>query len=83
LWIESGDYWKITNASIGYTIDRNHVLDQIHISRVRIYGSIINPYQWQRSTVVSDASQVDEMGYTLGNGYPQSKTISLGLDVKF
>jgi TonB-linked SusC/RagA family outer membrane protein len=83
LWVESGDYWKITNASIGYTIDKSHVLDQIHISRMRIYGSIINPYQWQRSTVVSDASQVDEMGYTLGNGYPQSKTISLGLDVKF
>lgn len=83
LWIESGDYWKISNATLGYTIDKNHVLDQMHISRVRIYGTILNPYQWQRSKVVSDASQVDEMGYTLGNGYPQSKTITFGLDVKF
>lgn len=83
LWIESGDYWKISNAAIGYTIEKSRVLEQIHISRVRIYGSILNPYQWQRSKVVADASQVDEMGYTLGNGYPQAKTISLGLDVKF
>jgi TonB-linked SusC/RagA family outer membrane protein len=83
LWKESGDYWKITNASLGYTIDKNRILDQIHISRVRIYGTILNPYQWQRSKVVADASQVDEMGYTLGNGYPQSKTITFGLDIKF
>jgi len=83
LWKESGDYWKITNASIGYTIDKSRILEQIHISRVRIYGSIINPYQWQRSKVVADASQVDEMGYTLRNSYPQTKTISFGLDVKF
>lgn len=83
LWKESGDYWKITNASLGYTIDKNRILDQLSISRVRIYGTILNPYQWQRSKVVVDASQVDEMGYTLGNGYPQSKTITFGLDVKF
>lgn len=83
LWKESGDYWKISNATLGYTIDKNRVLDQIHISRVRIYGTILNPYQWQRSKVVSDASQVDEMGYTLGNGYPQSKTFTFGLDIKF
>jgi TonB-linked SusC/RagA family outer membrane protein len=83
LFNESGDYWKVTNASIGYTIERNRILDQMHISRVRVYGSIINPYQWQKSKVVTDASQVDEHGYTYGNGYPQSKTISFGLDVKF
>ena len=83
LWKESGDYWKISNATLGYTIDKNRVLDQMHISRVRVYGTILNPYQWQRSKVVADASQVDEMGYTLGNGYPQSKTFTFGLDIKF
>lgn len=83
LWIESGDFWKISNASIGYTFDKNSILDRLHLSRVRLYGSILNPYQWQRSKTVSDASQVDEHGYTYGNGYPQAKTISFGLDVKF
>jgi TonB-linked SusC/RagA family outer membrane protein len=83
LWIESGDFWKISNASIGYTFDKGPILDQLHLSRVRIYGSVLNPYQWQRSKSVTDASQVNEHGYTLGNGYPQAKTISFGLDVKF
>lgn len=83
LWIESGDFWKISNASIGYTFDKNTILDKLNLTRVRIYGSILNPYQWQRSKTVTDASQVDEHGYTLGNGYPQAKTISFGLDVKF
>jgi hypothetical protein len=83
LWIESGDFWKVSNASIGYTIDRSKFLDKLNVSRVRIYSSILNPYQWQRSKSVSDASQVDEHGNTYGNGYPQAKMISIGLDVKF
>lgn len=83
MWIESGDFWKISNASIGYTFDRSPILEQLHLTRVRIYGSILNPYQWQRSKSVTDASLVDEHGYTYGNGFPQSKTISFGLDVKF
>jgi TonB-linked SusC/RagA family outer membrane protein len=83
MWIESGDFWKISNASVGYTFDKSPVLDKLNLSRVRIYGSILNPYQWQRSKTVTDASQVDEHGYTLGNGYPQAKMISFGLDVKF
>jgi TonB-linked SusC/RagA family outer membrane protein len=83
MWIESGDFWKISNASIGYTFDKISILEKLHLSRVRIYGAILNPYQWQRSKSVTDASQVDEHGYTYGNGYPQSKTISFGLDVKF
>ncbi len=83
MWIESGDFWKISNASIGYTFDKSPILDKLHLTRVRMYASVLNPYQWQRSKSVSDASQVDEHGYTYGNGYPQSKTISFGLDVKF
>ena len=83
LWIESGDFWKISNASLGYTFDKGSILDKLNLSRVRIYGSVLNPYQWQRSKTVTDASQVDEHGYTYGNGYPQAKTISFGLDVKF
>jgi TonB-linked SusC/RagA family outer membrane protein len=83
LWIESGDFWKISNASLGYTFDKGSILEKLNLTRVRIYASVINPYQWQRSKTARDASQVDEHGYTLGNGYPQAKTISFGMDVKF
>jgi len=83
LWVVSGDYWKVSNVSIGYTLDKGPIVEQLHIARARLYSSILNPYQWQRSNKVTDASQVNEQGRTLGNGYPQSKTITLGLDVKF
>lgn len=83
MWVESGDFWKISNASLGYTFDKGPLLDKLNVTRVRIYSSVLNPYQWQRSKTVTDASQVDEHGYTYGNGYPQAKTVSFGLDVKF
>ncbi len=83
LWIESGDYWKITNASIGYTFDQQDFLDNVGLSRLRIYGSVLNPWMWQRSKAVVDASLVDARGRTLGNGYPQAQTFSIGIDAKF
>ncbi|MCM4153463.1 SusC/RagA family TonB-linked outer membrane protein [Arenibacter sp. N53] len=84
LWIESGDYWKVNNASIGYTFDQNdNFMKNIGLSRLRIYGAMLNPYQWQRSKKVVDASMVDAKGHTYGNGYPQARTITIGIDTKF
>ncbi|QCX37514.1 SusC/RagA family TonB-linked outer membrane protein [Aureibaculum algae] len=83
LWIESGDYWKVTNASVGYTFDKGNFLKNIGLSRLRVYGSVLNPWMWQRSKAVVDASLVDATGRTLGNGYPQAKTFSIGIDAKF
>lgn len=83
LFLDSGDYWKVTNASFGYTFENSPTLDKLNLSRVRLYTSVLNPYQWQKSKNVPDASQVDATGHTYGNGYPSTKTISFGLDVKF
>jgi hypothetical protein len=44
---------------------------------------MLNPYQWQRSKKVVDASMVDAKGHTYGNGYPQARTITIGIDTKF
>ncbi|MBD0833239.1 TonB-dependent receptor domain-containing protein [Aestuariibaculum sediminum] len=84
LWIDSGDYWKITNAAFGYTFNKSETfMKNIGLSRLRIFASVLNPYQWQRSKKVVDASMVDFQGNTYGNGYPQARTISLGIDTKF
>lgn len=83
LWIESGDYWKITNASVGYTFDKANQLRNTGLTRLRIYASVLNPYMWQKAKGVVDASMVDAKGRTYGNGYPQARTISLGIDAKF
>uniref|UniRef100_UPI0032167E11 SusC/RagA family TonB-linked outer membrane protein n=1 Tax=uncultured Draconibacterium sp. TaxID=1573823 RepID=UPI0032167E11 len=83
LWLESGDYWKITNASLGYTFDKNSFIQKFGFTRMRLYASVLNPYQWQRSKAVVDASLVDAKGHVYGNGYPQASTISFGVDVRF
>ncbi len=84
LWLDSGDYWRVTNASVGYTFEKNeNFMKNIGLTRLRLFASVLNPYQWQRSKKVVDASMVDAKGYTYGNGYPQAKTISMGIDVKF
>ncbi len=83
LWLESGDYWKITNASIGYTFDKKSFIRDYGLSRLRVYLSVLNPYQWQRSKSVVDATMVNAKGHVYGNGYPQASTISFGVDVKF
>ncbi|WP_082436130.1 SusC/RagA family TonB-linked outer membrane protein [Zhouia amylolytica] len=84
LWIDSGDYWKVTNASIGYTFDqKDKFMRDIGLSRLRLFTSVLNPYQWQKSKKVVDASMVDAKGNTYGNGYPQARTISIGIDTRF
>lgn len=83
LWIESGDYWKITNASIGYTFDKSSFINNYGLSRLRIYASVLNLYQWQRSKAIVDASLVNAKGEVIGNGYPQASTISFGVDLRF
>lgn len=83
LWIESGDYWKITNASLGYTFSKNSIIEKWGLTRLRVYANVLNPWMWQRSDAVVDASMVDAKGHVLGNGYPQAKTFSFGIDVRF
>ena len=83
LWIESGDYWKITNASFGYTFEKGSIIDKLNLTRLRIYTAVLNPYQWQRSKLLPDASQVDATGHNFGNGYPAARTFTFGLDIKF
>ncbi|WP_018472974.1 SusC/RagA family TonB-linked outer membrane protein [Echinicola pacifica] len=83
LWIESGDYWKITNASVGHTFSKNSFIKNLGLDRLRTYFSVLNPYQWQRSKAVVDASLVDARGHVLGNGYPQAQTFFIGIDARF
>lgn len=83
LWIESGDYWKVTNASIGHILDKNSFIKDLGLERLRLYISVLNPYQWQKSKNLVDASLVDARGYVLGNGYPQARTYSFGLNARF
>ncbi|MGY0408814.1 MAG: hypothetical protein ACWIPJ_10765, partial [Polaribacter sp.] len=85
LWLESGDYWRITNVSLGYNFKQkaNGFMKNLGISNLRVYSVVLNPYQWQRSKAVVDASLVNAKGRTLGNGYPRATTVTFGMNIKF
>jgi TonB-linked SusC/RagA family outer membrane protein len=83
LWMESGDYWKISNISMGYTFEKNSIIKKIGLKRLRLYSSILNPWQWQKSDAVPDASLVNAKGEAYGNGYPIARTVTFGIDVRF
>jgi len=83
LWIEPGDYWKITNASFGYTFEKDSFIGKINLSRLTLYGSVMNLWQWQKSKSIVDATMVNAKGQNIGNGYPQPKNVSFGIDLRF
>ncbi len=80
-YIEKGDYWKIDNLTIGYTLD----FDKTWIQRLRVYGTVTN------LAVITGYSGIDpEVGVTglapgvdNKNRYPAARTFTLGVSLKF
>ena len=97
-YIENGDYWKIDNITIGYTLNNTKIKG---IQSIRIYGSILNaliitgykgidPEVSLRngvSTAQSGVAQVPTSGLDPGMDspykYPTTRTFSLGLNITF
>ncbi|MGV8829359.1 MAG: SusC/RagA family TonB-linked outer membrane protein [Breznakibacter sp.] len=82
MWLEDGSYFKIQSATLGYNFDANSFIKSIYLKRLRVYATVYNPWQWQKSDVV-DASMVDAAGYDYGDGYPQPRKYIFGLQFKF
>ncbi len=82
MWIEDGSYFKIQSATLAYNFDENKFIQNLFLKRLRLYTTIYNPWQWQRSGVV-DASMVDAQGYDYGDGYPQPKKFIFGINFRF
>ena len=85
LFIESGDFVKLRNIALGYTIPKG-VLQSIAVNSLRIYVSAENLF-----TVTSYSGFSPEIGYTNGNRqrgvdyaqYPQSRKFTFGLNLNF
>ena len=81
LFLEKGDYLKISDITVSYTFDQPFI-KKMKIKDIRVYATAYNVYQFQKATV-PDASMVDARGYDYGNGYPQSRKFIFGVNVKF
>lgn len=84
-YIESGDYLRINNITLGYTLP----LLSEKISKVRVYATAINPFLFTKfsgySPELSGSNNADPLG-SAGielDAYPTNKTFLLGLNVSF
>lgn len=85
IWIENGDYIKITNVQLGY--DFNKLLKQRFLQQCRLYVSVQNLY-----TFTNYSGMDPEIGYgsdaNWASGidvgfYPAPRTFMMGLNLKF
>lgn len=80
-YIEKGDYWKIDNMTLGYTLD----FKTSWIDKLRVYGTISN-----LATITGYSGIDPEVGISGlnpgcddKNRYPAARTFTVGLSVNF
>jgi len=84
LFIEKGDFFRLKNLTVGYTIPSN-ITDKIGLSRLRFYVTGQNVF-----TITGYSGYDPELGITDGNQinvdfaqYPQARTYLLGANIGF
>ena len=78
-FIEDGAYFRLKNLQIGYTIP-SKLTEKAHINRCRLYVSGSNLFTLTKYTGYDP--EVGTAGVDYGN-YPQSRTITFGINLNF
>jgi TonB-dependent starch-binding outer membrane protein SusC len=83
--IERGDYAKVRNISLGYTFKK--VGGKMNIDKIRVYGQIFNAFVFTGYSG-SDPEVSTNGGSNLAPGIdrntaPQSRTVTLGVNITF
>lgn len=82
MWWENGNYWKINDLTLSYDF-RKSGLDKYGLNRLYVYATAYNVWQWQKSKQILDITAVDNVGRSLGDGYPIPRKFVLGVNVHF
>lgn len=81
-YLEDGGFWKIDNATLGYTFDTSNV---DFIQNLRLYASGMNLYTFTGYKGVDP--EVNRIGLSPGNDerdkYPTTRTFTLGMNLTF
>jgi len=82
-YVEDGSFVKIKNVVLGYTIPTSAYNNKF-FTKIRVYGQVKNLYTFTKYTGFDPeiAGGILNTGVDRGN-YPQARTISAGLDLKF
>lgn len=81
MFIEKGDYWNIDNITISYSLPAK-LSSKLSMRNAQVYCTMRDVYMWKKSNV-PDPRQVSKTGYYVGQGYPITRNISLGLNINF
>lgn len=90
LGIQDGSFLRLNTVTIGYSLPKN-LSNKIHLSKLRVYGSIYNAltltkYNGLDPEVNTDTSLNSATYPTLGldwGAYPRARSFTLGLNVEF
>ncbi|MEY3678848.1 MAG: hypothetical protein RI924_989, partial [Bacteroidota bacterium] len=82
-YVEDGSFVKIKDIQLGYTLPAG-VLKRAGVSKVRLYAQVKNAYTFTKYSGFDPeiAGGIFDTGIDRGS-YPQARTWSFGLDVKF
>lgn len=78
-FVEKGDFVKIDNITLGYSIDRNYI-EKVGLSKLRVFGVVQNAITITKYTGLDPEMESNGMDY---NGVPRQLTVTLGLSATF
>lgn len=84
LYIQKGDYLRISNITIGY--DMGKVFKKSYLKQVRLYAAALNVYTFTRYDGMDPEIGYGSEGYASGvdvGFYPRPRTFMMGANLKF
>lgn len=75
-WIKKGDFLRLRNVELGYSLPAS-VLNKLHMEKVRIYLSAVNPVSW------SNLAKNYNIDPETTSGYPGLKSYNAGISLTF
>jgi TonB-linked SusC/RagA family outer membrane protein len=87
-WVENGDYVRLKNVVLGYTIKNSPWFNRLGVSSLRIYTQaqnlfVITGYSGLDPEVLSQTQSATLCGGTDHNTAPQARTITFGAQLSF
>lgn len=73
-----GSFIKIKNITVGYTLPRK-ALKKIGMTRLRVYGTITNPFIWRKSDMLKGMDPESNAS----DKFPLYKTLVFGINASF
>lgn len=80
-YVENGDYWKIDNITLGYSVGQVGK----YIKSLRVYGSVLNALTITGYKGIDPEVSTDGLtpGYDTRDRYPSVRSFTFGVNVKF